>query len=878
MKRFIILLLLLQPFLIFGQEKYSLLFLVSYDSSFPTFNLQYDGILSVFDNSSLNVEVHVEFLDSKRFAYDDVKQGVYESLLYKIDHSSPFDYIISADDNALRFVLEYTDQLFSDTPVVFFGVNDIDLAYSQNRNPYVSGFIETISYLDTLSSIKSLLPEAEDLYILYDSTTSGTGDYNRIKQINSTIDSLDIHYLSLSEMTFAGLYSRVSRLSVKQPILLLSAYVDKSNSVLSFDESVSRLTANSAAPVFHLWGHGIGEGLIGGKVADHRFYAELSARFIIDLINGKRIQDTEVSNKSNNRFLFDYAVLEKFGLNSDLLSEDSVLINREKKFSRHALWVIIILSTVIALLSMVLLVIFKIYRLKILAEKKVQSMYTELEKEKEFLSITLQSIGDGVLATDHNGTVTFINHIAEELTEWSNEEACGKPLDEIFHIVNEYTNELCENPARKVIRTGETIQLANHTCLISRNGKRIVIEDSAAPINDRNNNIFGVIIVFRDSTEKIKMRDSINKSQKLEALGVLAGGIAHDFNNYLAGVLGYIELALSNLEKEGCSRIVQYLTNVLDVSEKAKALTQQLLTFSKGGGPNLKVSNIRKTIKHSVNFALSGSRVIPELLIDDDLWNCKCDVNQIAQCIDNLVINGIQAMPEGGTLFISARNTTTDLPESLTGQQYLCITISDKGSGIPPHIMSKIFDPFFTTKQTGHGLGLATVFSIIKHHDGLINVESEPGKGTTFHIYLPAELCEIQYETINNTDKYIGSGLILVLDDQEYIIDIMSEMLRELGYQPITATSGKKAIEIVRKDFLSARQIRACILDLTLPGDLSGDEIARQIKNISPSIPLVASSGYADSPVLSDPMKYHFIDSITKPFTLQRVADVLEQL
>lgn len=208
-----------------------------------------------------------------------------------------------------------------------------------------------------------------------------------------------------------------------------------------------------------------------------------------------------------------------------------------------------------------------------------------LENQNELLSVTLKSIGDGVITTDHRGNITFINPVTEELTGWTNEEATGKPLEKVFHIVHEETRERCINPAQKVLETGEVVELANHTCLISQKGEWSVIEDSAAPIRDHGQNILGVVIVFRDTTEKKKLRESALNMERLESLGVLAGGIAHDFNNYLAGIFGYVELVKNRLETGTVEKNRGYLTKILKISERAKSLTQQLLTFSKGGNP-----------------------------------------------------------------------------------------------------------------------------------------------------------------------------------------------------------------------------------------------------------------------------------------------------
>ncbi len=220
-------------------------------------------------------------------------------------------------------------------------------------------------------------------------------------------------------------------------------------------------------------------------------------------------------------------------------------------------------------------------------------------------------------------------------------------------------------------------------------------------------------------------------------MGVLAAGIAHDFNNYLGGLLGYIELADKHLKLENYQKAGNYLSKVLDVSDRAAYLTHQLLTFSKGGVPIREKAEVKEMIEKSVQFALSGSSVSAVIKIEKDLKKCFCDKKQISQCIDNLVINSVQAMPEGGDLTVEAYNAES-VPEELKGKSCIAVRVTDSGKGIPPEHISRVFDPFFSTKENGHGLGLATLYSIIHKHDGAVKVDSVYGQGSSFTLFLPS--------------------------------------------------------------------------------------------------------------------------------------------
>lgn len=866
-KFFLILIFSLVPILSsFGQDRKSVLFLVSYDAAFPTFKIQYNGILNGFEKGEIDVELHIEFLDSKRFPYTEVKAKAHDSLKYKINQNGAFDYVISADDNALHFIDDYYEDLFRDTPVVFFGVNDLKFANEQELRPGFTGFVEEVSYKETLDAIKKILPNAQELYLLYDATSSGTGDYRRIREINAGSNDFQFHYLSLANLSFSELYEKISQFDIDQPILLLSAFKDRKGETLTFYESVRKLSEYSGAPIFHLWGHGIGDGLLGGKVVDHGYYGELSAGVVCDLINGKEIDDIDTEVLGNNRFLFDSNVMDSFEISRKSLPEDAVVINMKRIFSRESLIVLFGLVLVIFALLSVIFFIYHLYQKKAKAEKKVQQLNTTLENEREQLSITLKSIGDGVIVTDANCRITFINKVTEQLTGWSNDEVEGKEVEEVFRIFNEETDEKRENIAEEVIRYDRIFELANHTYLLGKDQNKYLIEDSAAPIKDHDGNIIGVIIVFRDMTEKAKLRESSNQNQKLESLGVLAGGIAHDFNNLLGGIFGFCELAKIQIKNGNQEKTEDFLSKVLEVTNKAKSLTNQLLTFSKGGQPHKKLVSLKETVEQTVTFALSGSNVKHEIVVDENIKNCNCDVNQISQCIDNIVINAVQSMPNGGEIKVECHNAD-NCPDELPGNSYIEICISDTGPGIDPKIVKKIFDPFFTTKEKGHGLGLATVHSIMNNHDGLVKMESSLDKGTVFHLYLPASSDPYVHIEEKKSRERSNNELILVIDDQDYILELMNEMLTALGYKVQTAKSSHEALTYIHKDSNNPKgtEIRACIIDQTLPGDLRGDQIANEIRKISSDLPLIASSGYTDSAVMSHPREYNYYDSISKP-------------
>ena len=500
----------------------------------------------------------------------------------------------------------------------------------------------------------------------------------------------------------------------------------------------------------------------------------------------------------------------------------------------------------------------------------------ELAAEKERLAVTLRSIGDGVITTDVNGNITMLNKAAEALTGWESSEASGQPLLEVFRIINENTGLQCTNPVEKVLATGEVVELENHTCLIAKDGRKRAIADSGAPIRDSSSKTIGVVLVFRDMTEKYRHDSSMRRAQKLESLGVIAGGIAHDFNNILGGVFGYIELALGETVE---MQVSSYLTESLRNIERARALTQQLLTFAKGGAPIKRVENLFPFVQNTANFALSGSSVSSSFQIQEILWVCDFDKNQIGQVIDNLTINAQQAMPKGGLIEFSASNVSLSRGEhpSLPAGKYVKLSVKDHGVGIPKEFLPHIFEPYYTTKPKGHGLGLSTCYSIINRHGGCIDVESQSGKGSVFHLYLPASPESEPAVKRASGEGHKGSGVFLVMDDEKAIRGVFKRALESFGYTVVLFENGKDALEFIREESEAGRKFTGMMFDLTVPGGMGGEEAIREIRKIFPDIPVFVASGYSQSPIMANPEEYGFTASICKPFMISELAEMLEQ-
>ncbi len=500
-----------------------------------------------------------------------------------------------------------------------------------------------------------------------------------------------------------------------------------------------------------------------------------------------------------------------------------------------------------------------------------------LATEKEWLAVTMRSIGDAVITTDLKGRVALINPTAEELTGYSAEQAEAQALEEIYNVIDPDSEARLKLPLDDL--TGENPKqqptLDQECTLITKDGAKRVIEHNASLIRDFDGNAIGMVVVFRDITDKQRLAEEIDRASRLESVGMLAGGIAHDFNNILLAIINNVSIARAKLADDHLAN--ERLVEAEKASLKARDLTRQLLTFSKGGAPVLNTYLLPGIIRESTEFVLHGSNLEAEFEMADDLDPVEIDVGQISQVINNLVINAMQAMPDGGKIFVAACNEILkeSNPYRLAAGDYVHISLRDTGPGIPRHIQAKLFDPFFTTKPQGSGLGLATSYSILRNHDGAITVESEEGEGATFHILLPASNKSFNSKETQEPQLQRGHGRIVLMDDEGDIRDTLPLLLERFGYRVDAYPDGQSLLEAYQKASKEGQPYRAAIMDLTIPGGMGGREAVIKLKQSDPAAKAIVSSGYSNDSTLAEYKKFGFDGMVSKPF---RVEDLVKEL
>ena len=501
----------------------------------------------------------------------------------------------------------------------------------------------------------------------------------------------------------------------------------------------------------------------------------------------------------------------------------------------------------------------------------------KIAEEKEKLVTTLKSIADGVITTDHLGRIQIMSSAAERITGWTQQEAQGKYFCQVFHVLGKGRSKEKRDLLKSSFPEAGSAEVFDNIYLINKSGEEVPVAYTTSPIESDNSDTAGVVFIFRDISQNLNFIKTIQRTQKLDALALLTSGIAHDFNNILGGLYGNIELAKKACDSD-CAA-AEYINKAMSSFYRAGALTQQLLTFSKEGTPVLKRDSIAETVKNCTTFALSGSNVSAEFLISKNLWHCDFDENLISQVFDNLIVNAKQAMPNGGSISVSVYNADLNgiKVADLDPGRYVCIEFKDSGEGIPNDVLKNIFDPFFTTKKDGSGLGLSISHSIVRKHNGAIEVNSDRKNGTCFKIYIPAKK-PARKKMLRKKEEsgYRGSGTILLIDDDKIILDVAERMLSSIGYDSIKAIDGTSALRYLTDMKKSGKTCEAVISDLTIPGGMGGKETVKQIHQVFPDIPVIVSSGYTDDPVMQSPSDYGFVCSIKKPYMIDSLSKTLE--
>lgn len=486
----------------------------------------------------------------------------------------------------------------------------------------------------------------------------------------------------------------------------------------------------------------------------------------------------------------------------------------------------------------------------------------------------VDSVQDGIITMSKDGRISSFNRGAENIFGYSANTMSGANISQ---LINNCSQRLFKNYIMNII---DGKQASDLILIGSRfNGEKITLHIAFSNTSNTGlaaeQQLSGII---RDVTTQKKTEEEQIRKSKLESIGVLAGGIAHDFNNLLSGISGYLELAQKNLTNQ--EKTLYFLNASKTATERAAGLTQQLLTFAKGGEPVKHNANISDIIRQAADFNLHGSNITCHYEIAGDLWLVNINGDQISQVIHNLIINAKLAMQDKGKIRIGCHNTVDVVNEDIViaSGQYIKITIEDTGSGIPEEILDSIFDPYFTTRKQGSGLGLALSYSIITKHDGFIYVQSTVGRGSCFSIYLPASKDQVVAAQVTSLDNIAvdTTKRIMLMDDDEVIREVAESMLNDLGYEVVCVASGEEAISTYKSALLSKESIDLIIMDLTIVGGMGGKDAIKILRSLDANVKTIVSSGYSNDTVMANYKDYGFQDAMAKPYSFDTLRETIK--
>lgn len=968
------------------------LLVLSYDPGLSWSQEQIRGVQGALSKMQPSPELHIEYMDSKRFHSPDYFADLARLYRNKYQSLRP-DLLIVCDNNALDFVLDSVSDLFRNIPLIFCGINNFSDQMLRGRK-LVTGVAEDLSFKETLQLAMQLHPRTKHM-VVYGVPTK-TYELNKQRLIEVETELGWQNRISFIEgLKFPDIERHIKQLDKDSLVLLTSTLLDEQGVAMPFESVADKVWQVSPVPVYSFWRFFITSGATGGRVVSGYEQGSRAGKMAARILAGEAIDQIPIQLVSPNPVVFSSPQMQKFNILDKDLPAGTEIINRpEDYWSQHpklfwaggsgfAVLVMIcvmliidsrrrsrltnqlrtahdFLQSVIDGVAEPLLVIAPDYSvllsnkaarlhmnsdqslkshcyslshgvaepcnsedhpcplplvLNTLQPARVQHLHlgkgdkkvhcdilaspifdaagdltcvvesvrdisglieaqSEVRSERNRLEVTLRSIGDGVVAVDQTGAVTLINPVAEKLTGWRQDEALGQAMSEIFQIIDEETRQPVSNPVDEVISSGVHQGLENHTLLVHRDGSERAIADSAAPILDPVGKLAGVVLVFRDVTTERQAEQEKVRAQQLESIGLLAGGIAHDFNNLLMGIRANLELLGRRVAAD--ERIEKYITQAKRAVERSADLTSQLLTFAKGGDPVREEFSLAEQIEDWISFSLLGSNCDYRLRVAGDLPSLWADLGQIRQVVSNLVINAKQAMSDGGRIEVAIRVEVIDEQEvsQLPPGRYICVEVADSGPGISVEQQTLIFNPYYTTKSEGNGLGLATAYSIMRRHDGYLTVSNRKQGGAIFSLYLPIrDRVSVLAPAVLATQIGSSSLRLLVMDDEEILRSSLEGLLLDMGHGPVVVADGKAAIELYQKD-----KFDAVILDLTVPGGMGGKQTLLHLARLDPGVSAIASSGYAEDPIIANPQQYGFIGALIKPYGVEQIDEILAQI
>nr|WP_319396438.1 ATP-binding protein [uncultured Desulfobacter sp.] len=837
------------------------LILNSYHPGFSWSDDEETGVIEILKHLP-SIDIPVEYFDAKRYPRKS-NQLRMKTLLEEKYFGEKINLVIALDDAAVELVTKFHVELFPDTPVVFAGITGFS-KYSVFGRKKITGVLETQDIKNTVDTILNLNPDTKEIACISDATVSGLSARKAMEAVVTEYTGR-VAFRFLPPGTFEETQAMIAGLSDQSAILLNSYTTDSSGRALSTKESTRLILSGAGVPVYGVHQNRFGDGIIGGFLLSGREQGRQAAKMGLAILAGENPDAIPIRKTGTSIPMFDYRQMERFGIPLAKLPPGSIVIHEpESVFTTHRKFAFTITGILILLVIALLLLLLFMTRL-IRAKAALQ------KSESKTRSI-LDNIGIGVSLISPEMCILELN---KQMRQWFpdvnllQQHAC-------FRSFNDPPREdVCPGcPVVKSFQDGKVHQATLQTPRPEgiRNF-RIV----SSPVFGQSGEIWAVIEMVDDITEQISLEDQLRQAQKMESVGRLAGGVAHDFNNMIGVILGYGELALT---KTGADHVAyRYIEKIMDAAQRSATIIRQLLAFARKQTISPRILDINATV--------DGITKILKRLIGEDIelvwrpgkgvWPVKMDPGQVDQILANLCINARDAIVNVGNITIETGNIEFD--EAYTSRhmgfqpgEYVRLTVSDTGSGMDAETLNNIFEPFFTTKDAvkGTGLGLATVYGIVKQNNGFINVYSEPGQGSSFKIYLPRQKSLPDPLPIikKETPVQHGQETILLVEDNLSFLKLAELMLQELGYRVLACRTPGDAIELVRGH---QQKIHLLLTDVIMP-EMNGRELFNNMQAVYPKLRHLFMSGYTANIISHHGVLDENVNFVAKPFSKKKLA------
>ncbi|RJP83906.1 MAG: PAS domain S-box protein [Desulfobacteraceae bacterium] len=832
------------------------------------------GIESELDSIS-ELDLVVEYMDTKRIDTEAYYGALAEIYSMKYDNT-PFDVILTSDDNAYRFVLEKQTELFKNAPLVFCGVNHFEPREIADK-PLVTGVIEKGDFQETLAFASLVFQKAKSVHVILDNTSTAKINLEGLLQaLEQQLPNLNVHFLT--DISLTELANSLSKLPGDDFVFFISFWEDGMGRAISPD-NLSEAFYKSAVPIFGRSEWMINKGLTGGKCVSGFHQGQAAAKLVKRILDGESVTQIPVEKNSPNRFMFDYLLLKRYHIDLSLVPPESILYNKPPPtlYQSHKALIWAIATVIFVLISLVLSL-----AVNITMRRKIEKA---LRESKEHYQLLVNNQTDMVVKIDVDGKLLFVSPSYCRMFGKTEAELIGKSF---MPLVHEDDRKSTEDAMKALFRPPYSAYMEQRA-MTKDDWKWLSWMNTA--VLDENENVVAIIGVGRDISERKqaekKLQESqekITRLQKMESLGLLAGGVAHDLNNVLSGIVTYPELILIDLPEN--SKLREPMITIMESGHRAVSIVQDLLTVARG------VATTKEPLK--LNDLVNDYLISPEFkklkqfyphihvntFLADDLLNVRAFHLHIRKIVMNLMVNAFEAIQGTGTVEVSTENRFIDKPlrgyDEVSIGEYAVLAISDNGTGISNQDLERIFEPFYTKKvmgRSGTGLGLAVVWNVIQDHQGYIDIKTGES-GTRFDVYLPITRDEIfQKDKPLFIDSYKGAGeTILVVDDVETQREISCKILDKLGYQSISVSSGEEAVE-----YLAHNSVDLVLLDMIMDPGISGYETYKWIIKIHPGQKAIILSGFSETEDVKKAQSLGAGKYIKKPVTIEKIGLAIKE-